>query len=42
LPRLKVGLREQGRRYAEYYDDASRETVAGRHHRDIDLFGYSF
>ena len=42
LPRLKVGLRKQGRSYTEYYDDASRETVAGRHHRDIELFGYSF
>jgi len=42
LPRLKAGLRTQGRSYTEYYDDASRETVARRHHRDIELFGYTF
>jgi hypothetical protein len=28
--------------YQEYYDDASREFVAGFYARDIDLFNYSF
>jgi hypothetical protein len=42
LPRLKSGLRKPGRPYADYYDHASRDIVAERHRRDVELFGYSF
>jgi hypothetical protein len=42
LPRLKAGLRKEGRSYRDYYDDASRALVAERHHNDIRLFGYAF
>ena len=40
LPRLKAGLRQKDHPYTDYYDEASRATVAQRHHRDIELFGY--
>lgn len=42
LPHLKSGMREGGRSYADYYDDASRAIVAARHRNDIRLFGYEF
>jgi hypothetical protein len=42
LPHLKSGLRKGGRRYADYYDEASRAIVAERHRNDIRLFGYEF
>jgi len=42
LPRLKAGLRQQARPYVDYYDEASRNIVADRHRRDIELFGYRF
>lgn len=42
LPRLKAGLRKEGRSYRDYYDDHTRALVAERHHNDIRLFGYVF
>jgi hypothetical protein len=35
-------MREGKHPYAEYYDEASKAIVAGRHHNDIRLFGYKF
>jgi hypothetical protein len=42
LPHLKSGLRDTGRGYADYYDEASKAIVAERHHNDLRLFGYRF
>ena len=42
LPRLKAGLRKEGRSYRDYYDEASKVIVAERHKNDIRLFGYAF
>ena len=42
LPRLKTGIREQGRHYTEYYDDASRDLVAELHKNDLRFFNYAF
>jgi hypothetical protein len=42
LPHLKAGLRQGGHSYAEYYDEASKATVADRHQNDIRLFAYEF
>ena len=42
LPHLKTGLRHGEHAYTDYYDEASRAIVAGRHESDIRLFGYEF
>ena len=42
VPRLKSGLRPQDRPYTDYYDARTRDAVAARHRRDIELFGYGF
>jgi len=42
LPALKAGLRTAGHHYSEYYDAATRQSVAARHQNDIRLLGYAF
>ena len=42
IPRLKTGFRKKKYHYSAYYDDASKEIVANKHHHDIRLFGYDF
>ena len=42
LPRLKTGIRKQGRPYAEYYDDTSLDIVAKLHKNDLRFFNYVF
>ena len=42
LPRLKAGLRKEGRSYRDYYDEDAKAIVAERHHNDVRLFGYAF
>ncbi len=39
LPRLSVSGREG---YRQFYDDRTRELVAVRYARDVELFGYAF
>jgi hypothetical protein len=41
-PRLKSGIRKVKRHYSKYYDDKTRDRVAQRHKKDIDLLGYRF
>lgn len=42
LPHLKAGFRDNGSHYSEFYDDETRDIVAEKHRRDIELFGYAF
>ena len=42
LPNHKSKSRPKGKSYQEYYDDESREAIAGAFKNDIDLFGYTF
>ncbi len=42
LPRTKAGFRADQKPYREYYDERTREIVARRCWREIDLFGYEF
>jgi len=42
LPRLKSGIRSREEHYSVYYDDDTRDIVAEKHRKDIELFGYRF
>jgi hypothetical protein len=42
LPRLKTGIRKQGRPVSDYYDKEIRDIVGDLHSNDLRFFGYQF